>query len=45
MDLTILHRPEAASRLAPFAERLLRDVFDAGLVLGHSVRTPEQACR
>ena len=31
--------------MAPLAERLLRDVFDAGLCLGHSVRTPEQACR
>ena len=31
--------------MAPLAERLLRDVFDAGLSLGHSVRTPEQACR
>ena len=38
-------RPGGAARVAPLAERLLRDVFDAGLVLGHSVRTPEQACR
>jgi [protein-PII] uridylyltransferase len=27
------------------AERLFRDVFDAGLVLGHSVRTAEEACK
>jgi len=45
VDLMILHAPPAANRVAPLAERLLRDVFDAGLVLGHSVRTPEQACR
>lgn len=45
VDLMILHRPVAASRVAPLAERLLRDVFDVGLVLGLSVRTPWQACR
>ena len=44
VDLMILHRPAAAGRLFPLAERLLRDVFDVGLVLGHSVRTVRQAC-
>jgi len=45
VDLMLLHRPGAADRVAPLAGRLLSDVFDAGLSLGHSVRTPEQACR
>ena len=45
VDLMILHHPAAGGRVAPLAERLLRDVFDAGLCLGHSVRTPQQACR
>jgi [protein-PII] uridylyltransferase len=45
VDLMILHASGAAARVAPLAERLLRDVFDVGLTLGHSVRTPEQACR
>jgi [protein-PII] uridylyltransferase len=45
VDLMVLHRPGAAERTAPLAERLLRDVFDVGLILGHSVRTPWQACR
>lgn len=45
VDLMILRRPEVGDRVARLAERLLRDVFDAGLCLGHSVRTPEQACR
>src|SRR5208283_2013956 len=45
VDLMILHRPAAAARLHPLAERLVRDVFDAGLVLGHAVRTVRQACR
>ena len=45
VDLMILHTPGAAERVAPLAERLLRDVFDAGLCLGHSVRTIDQACR
>ena len=44
VDLMILHRPAAAARLFPLAERLVRDVFDVGLVLGHSVRTVRQAC-
>ena len=44
VDLMILHEPAAAVRVAPLAERLLRDVFDAGLTLGHSVRTVKQAC-
>lgn len=45
VDLMVLYPAGLGPRLAPFAERLLRDVFDAGLILGHSVRTPEQACR
>jgi [protein-PII] uridylyltransferase len=45
VDLMILHRRSAAARVGPLAERLLRDVFDVGLILGHSVRTPWQACR
>jgi [protein-PII] uridylyltransferase len=43
LDLMILHSPAAGKRVAPLAQRLWRDVFDAGLLLGHSVRTPEQA--
>jgi [protein-PII] uridylyltransferase len=45
VDLMLLHAPRAAARIAPLAERLLRDVFDLGLVLGHSVRTVRDACR
>ncbi len=45
VDLQVFHPLGLGGRVAPFAERLLRDVFDAGLILGHSVRTPEQACR
>lgn len=43
VDLMILHSREAADRVVPLANRLVRDVFDAGLILGQSVRTPEQA--
>jgi [protein-PII] uridylyltransferase len=43
VDLMILHSPGVADRVARLAERILRDVFDVGLILGHSVRTPEQA--
>ena len=45
VDLQILYPLGLGGRVAPFAERLLRDVFDAGLILGHGVRTPEQTCR
>lgn len=44
VDLMILHRPGVEPGLTRLAERLLRDVFDVGLMLGHSVRTPRQAC-
>ena len=44
VDMMILHRRGAETRLAPLAERLLRDVFDVGLVLGHSVGTVADAC-
>ncbi len=45
VDLMILHTAGIGDRVAPLAERLLRDVFDAGLIVGHSVRTADQACR
>lgn len=45
VDLMILVSPEASGQVGPLAERLLCDVFDAGLVLGHSVRTPQEACQ
>ncbi len=45
VDLMILHVPAVADRVPPLADRMLRDVFDAGLMLGHSVRTVGQACR
>lgn len=45
LDLMLLHAPgAAASRVARLADRIVRDVFDSGLTLGHSVRTPRQAC-
>lgn len=44
VDLLILHGPAVAGRVPNFAQRLLRDVFDSGLTLGHSVGTPVQVC-
>ena len=44
VDLMILHDYPSDEPLAPLAQRLVRDVFDAGLVLGHSVCTVNQAC-
>jgi [protein-PII] uridylyltransferase len=45
VDLMILYNRGAANRVAPLAKRLLHDLFDAGLTLGQSVRTPGEACR
>ena len=42
-DLMILHEPGSDNRVAPLAQRLLRDLFDVGLVVGQSARTPAQA--
>ena len=32
VDLMILHAPAAAARVAPLAQRMLQDLFDAGLM-------------
>lgn len=45
VDVMIVRTGAARRRAAALAERLLRDGFDAGLELGHSVRTIRQACR
>ncbi len=45
VDLMLLHEPGMADRVLPLADRIVRDVFDAGLMLGHSVRTIPEACR
>jgi len=44
VDLMIL-REAKAEDVGPLAERFFRDVFDVGLTLGHSVRTPQEACQ
>ncbi len=43
IDLMFLHTRAVSKRVAVLAERLMRDIFDLGVILGHSVRTPEQA--
>jgi [protein-PII] uridylyltransferase len=45
VDLMILHNRRVYREVAPLAKRLLHDVFDVGLSLGQSVRTPQDACR
>lgn len=44
VDLMLLHKRGAESRIAPFVRRLTQDIVDAGLDLGFSLRTPTQAC-
>ena len=44
VDLMVLCPRLTSDAAKPLAERLFRDIFDAGLVLGHSLRTPEEAC-
>jgi len=43
VDLMILHAGRAGDRVAALAGRLWRDLVDAGLRVGHSVRTPDEA--
>ncbi|UUO07517.1 [protein-PII] uridylyltransferase [Blastopirellula sp. J2-11] len=43
VDLMILHHPSAYARAAELAKRMVQDMSDVGLVLGHSLRTPRQA--
>ncbi len=43
VDLTILHSPGAEGLVFPLASRLLHDLFDVGLDLQQSVRTPAQS--
>jgi [protein-PII] uridylyltransferase len=45
IDLMVLYEDAVAERAERLATRLFRDVFDSGLMLGHSVRTPGEACR
>lgn len=45
VDLMILHEPSVGGDVAQIAKRLTQDIYDTGLDLGHSVRTPADACR
>jgi [protein-PII] uridylyltransferase len=45
VDLMLLYEPGAADHMPRLAERLLRDLFDAGLDVGQSVRTIDEACQ
>ncbi|OHB77243.1 MAG: [protein-PII] uridylyltransferase, partial [Planctomycetes bacterium RBG_16_64_10] len=45
VDLMILHSPAARRKVSVLVTRLLRDLFDVGLNLGHSVRTPADVSR
>ena len=44
VDLMVLRRGRDG-RIDAVARGLFRDVFDSGLALGHSIRTPDEACR
>ncbi|HQU41875.1 MAG: [protein-PII] uridylyltransferase [Planctomycetia bacterium 21-64-5] len=45
VDLMLLVDKAARAEVAPLAQRMLRDVFDVGLTVGQSVRTPAEAWR
>ena len=45
VDLMFLHRGGASPDVAAVATRVLQDLFDAGLEVGQSVRTPSMAVR
>ncbi len=44
VDLMIIHEAANEEQIEPLAKTLLRDIFDVGLNLGQSVRTPAEAC-
>jgi [protein-PII] uridylyltransferase len=45
IDLMVLHGGRCGEPVAAAAKRLLQDLFDAGLQVGQSVRTPSEAVR
>jgi [protein-PII] uridylyltransferase len=45
VDLMLLYHPSVTNSVAALAKRIVTDVGDAGLVLGFSSRTIEQACQ
>lgn len=42
IDLLVVHEGSNAEELSPLAERLLYPLWDAGLTVGHGVRTPSE---
>lgn len=45
VDLMLLVQPKAEKHVEPLARKLSQAIFDCGLQLGFSVRTPAQACQ
>lgn len=45
VDLMLLVQPSAEKFVEPLARKLSQTIFDCGLQLGFSVRTPQQACQ
>jgi [protein-PII] uridylyltransferase len=45
VDLMLLHDGADRGLVADVARQLMQDLFDAGLQVGHSVRTAAEACR
>ncbi len=45
VDLMLLIEPACEKQVEPLARKLSQAIFDCGLVLGFSVRTPPQACQ
>ncbi|MCH5374071.1 MAG: DUF294 nucleotidyltransferase-like domain-containing protein, partial [Planctomycetes bacterium] len=45
VDLMLLYAEDAEDRVRPLAQRMTQDICDTGLVLGHSLRSPAEACR
>jgi len=43
LDLVLLHEPDGAKSIAALADRIWYPVWDLGLALDHSVRTPAEA--
>ena len=44
VDLMLLHERGTAAKVQPFVRRFTQSIYDTGLDLGFSARTPRQAC-
>lgn len=45
VDVMLLHAPEVHERLTPLTRRFSQNLYDTGMEIGFTARTPPEACR